>query len=101
MHDVQRAELGASHGERGRNDREVLRDIVGDRERCQRAPRHQHLLSGLNDLDELGKQMLMTRGALTTFSIANDVANVVSAPRVISICFPVSTISMSLVGFEL
>ncbi len=26
--------------------------------------------------------------------------NVVSAPRVISICFPISTISMSFVGFE-
>ena len=28
----------------------------------------------LIDVVEIGKQMLMTRGALTTFSIANDVA---------------------------
>ena len=30
--------------------------------------------SNLNEILEIGKQLLMTRGALTTFSIANDVA---------------------------
>ena len=62
----------------------------------------------LLDIVEIGKQMLITRGSLTTFSIANDVAkyfatslameNVVSAPRVISSCLPIATISMSFVG---
>jgi K+-transporting ATPase ATPase B chain len=64
----------------------------------------------LIEIVETGKQMLMTRGALTTFSIANDVAkylatslaieNVVSEPRVIKSALPVSTTSSSLVGFE-
>ena len=64
----------------------------------------------LIEIVEIGKQLLITRGALTTFSIANDVAkyfatslaieNVVSAPRVMSNCLPISTISMSFVGLE-
>ena len=87
---------------RGRNDGEIFRHIVSDAERGQRAARHQHLLTNVYDFNQLGrvrveidhvarlfcdsnptklievvhigKQMLMTRGSLTTFSIANDVA---------------------------
>jgi K+-transporting ATPase ATPase B chain len=64
----------------------------------------------LIEIVEIGKQLLITRGALTTFSIANDVSKyfatslaiekVVSAPRVINSCLPISTTSISLVGLE-
>ena len=39
--------------EQRRNDREVLGDVVRDRERRQRAARHQELLADLDDLDQL------------------------------------------------
>ena len=55
MHDVQRVELRVGGGERRRNDGEVLGDVVGDAEGGERAARHQHLLAGLDDLDELGR----------------------------------------------
>ncbi len=54
MHDVERAELRIGARERSRNDGEILGDVVRDGERRQRAARHQHLLAGLDDLDELG-----------------------------------------------
>src|SRR5208283_2819594 len=39
---------------------------------------------------EIGKQMLMTRGALTTFSIANDVAKYFAIiPAMLLVTFPV------------
>ena len=40
-------------GEDRRQDREVLGDVVGDRERRQRAARDQQLLADLDDLDQL------------------------------------------------
>ena len=40
-------------GEHRGQDREVLRDVVGDRERGQRAARDQQLLADLDDLDQL------------------------------------------------
>ena len=54
-HDVQRVQAGEHAGEHGRDDREVLRDVVGDRERGQRAAGDQQLLADLDDLDELGR----------------------------------------------
>ena len=54
-HDVQLVEHGIGRGERGRNDGEVLRHVVGDAERGQRAARHQQLLADLDDLDQLGR----------------------------------------------
>ena len=44
---------GVGGREDRRQDREVLRDVVGDRERRQRAARDQQLLADLDDLDEL------------------------------------------------
>jgi potassium-transporting ATPase ATP-binding subunit len=35
----------------------------------------------LIEIVEIGKQLLMTRGALTTFSIANDVGNILRSFR--------------------
>ena len=44
----------------------------------------------LIEIVEIGKQLLMTRGALTTFSIANDVAKYFAIiPAMFSIAFPV------------
>ena len=44
----------------------------------------------LIDIVEIGKQLLMTRGALTTFSIANDVAKYFAIiPAMFSGAFPV------------
>jgi K+-transporting ATPase ATPase B chain len=44
----------------------------------------------LIDIVEIGKQLLMTRGALTTFSIANDVAKYFAIiPAMFSVAFPV------------
>src|SRR5438552_18006052 len=44
----------------------------------------------LIDVVEIGKQLLMTRGALTTFSIANDVAKYFAIiPAMFSVAFPV------------
>ena len=54
-HDVERAELGQRGDEQRRDDGEVLRHVVGDREGGQRAARHQQLLADLDDLDELGR----------------------------------------------
>ena len=44
---------GIAAGEHRRDDREVLGDVVGDRERRQRAARDQQLLADLDDLDQL------------------------------------------------
>jgi len=44
----------------------------------------------LIEIVEIGKQLLITRGALTTFSIANDVAKYFAMlPAMFSIAFPV------------
>ena len=44
----------------------------------------------LIDIVEIGKQLLMTRGALTTFSIANDVAKYFAIiPAMFAVAFPV------------
>ena len=46
----------------------------------------------LIDIVEIGKQLLMTRGALTTFSIANDVAKYFAIiPAMFAVAFPVLT----------
>ena len=54
-HDVQQVQAGEQRHEHRRDDREVLRDVVGDRERRQRATGDQQLLADLDDLDELGR----------------------------------------------
>ena len=47
----------------------------------------------LIDIVEIGKQLLMTRGALTTFSIANDVAKYFAIiPAMFAVAFPVLTV---------
>jgi K+-transporting ATPase ATPase B chain len=44
----------------------------------------------LIEIVEIGKQLLMTRGALTTFSIANDVAKYFAIiPAMFAVAFPV------------
>ena len=44
----------------------------------------------LIEVVEIGKQLLMTRGALTTFSIANDVAKYFAIiPAMFAVAFPV------------
>jgi K+-transporting ATPase ATPase B chain len=44
----------------------------------------------LIEVVEIGKQLLMTRGALTTFSIANDIAKYFAIiPAMFSVAFPV------------
>src|SRR5882724_7600416 len=53
VHDVERVELRIRRGKGGRNDREILRHVVRDTERRERAARHQHLLAGLHHFDEL------------------------------------------------
>ena len=45
---------GKAAGEHGRDDGEVLGDVVGDGEGGQRAAGHEELLADLDDLDELG-----------------------------------------------
>ncbi len=37
------------------NDGEVLRHVVGDRERGKRTARHQELLTNLHDFNQLGR----------------------------------------------
>ncbi|HUZ04763.1 MAG TPA: potassium-transporting ATPase subunit KdpB [Acidobacteriaceae bacterium] len=47
----------------------------------------------LIEIVEIGKQLLMTRGALTTFSIANDVAKYFAIiPAMFMVAFPVMTV---------
>ncbi|HEY6450564.1 MAG TPA: potassium-transporting ATPase subunit KdpB [Candidatus Cybelea sp.] len=47
----------------------------------------------LIEIVEIGKQLLMTRGALTTFSIANDVAKYFAIlPAMFAIAYPVMTV---------
>ena len=53
-HDVEDLQLGEGDDEHGRDHGEVLGQVVGDRERRQRAAGHQELLADLDDLDELG-----------------------------------------------
>ena len=53
LHDVEDVELRERHDEHRRQDREVLRDVVGHRERRQRAAGDQQLLADLDDVDQL------------------------------------------------
>ena len=46
---------GRDSGQHRGQNREVLREIVGDREGSQRAAGHQELLADLHDLDQLGR----------------------------------------------
>ena len=55
VHDVERLQLRIEGDEHRRDDGEILRHVVGDRERGQRAARHQQLLADLDDLDQLGR----------------------------------------------
>ena len=55
LHNVERLELRIEGEEQRRDDGEILRHVVGDGERRQRAARHQQLLADLDDLDELGR----------------------------------------------
>ena len=48
-------ELRIEGDEHRRDDGEVFRHVVGDREGGQRAARHQQLLADLDDLDQLGR----------------------------------------------
>ena len=54
----------------------------------------------LIEVVEIGKQLLMTRGALTTFSIANDVAKYFAIiPAMFSVAFPVLT-ALNIMGLK-
>ena len=54
----------------------------------------------LIDIVEIGKQLLMTRGALTTFSIANDVAKYFAIiPAMFAVAFPV-LIALNVMGLK-
>jgi len=54
----------------------------------------------LIDIVEIGKQLLMTRGALTTFSIANDVAKYFAIiPAMFAAAFPVLT-ALNVMGLK-
>ena len=53
-HYIEHAEFRNGRDEQRRDDGEILRDVVGDREGGQRAARHQELLPDAHDLDELG-----------------------------------------------
>src|SRR5271163_2240037 len=54
-HDVERRKFGIGRDEQGGNDREIFRDVVGDRERGQGTARHQQLFADADDLDQLGR----------------------------------------------
>ena len=54
-HDVQGTDRREGGHEHGRDDGEVLGDIVGHAEGRQGSARDQHLLADLDDLDELGR----------------------------------------------
>ena len=54
----------------------------------------------LIDIVEIGKQLLMTRGALTTFSIANDVAKYFAIiPAMFVVAFP-ALVALNVMGLE-
>ena len=53
VHDVDLIELRVGRDESGRNDREVLRQVVGDREGRDRAACNEQLLADADDLDQL------------------------------------------------
>ena len=54
VHDVERVEHREDARKHGRDDGEVLGDIVRDGERCECAACHEQLLADGDDLDELG-----------------------------------------------
>ncbi len=53
-HDVERAKLRIKGEKHRGNDCKVLGNVIGNRESCECAARHQQLLADLNNLDELG-----------------------------------------------
>src|SRR5581483_7625126 len=53
IHDVERLKLWIEGHEHRRDDGEILRHVVSDRERGERAPRHEKLLADLDDLKKL------------------------------------------------
>ena len=55
MHDVEHVELRIERQEHRGDDGEIFRNVVGDRERRQRAAGHQELLADLDHLDQLGR----------------------------------------------
>src|SRR6516164_11091042 len=54
VHDVQGVQYRESAGEHGRNDGEILRNVIGDRKGGERAAGHEKLLTDFDDLDQLG-----------------------------------------------
>ena len=54
-HDVERVELREDRDEHRRDDGEVLRDVVRDREGRDRAPGDEQLLADRDDLEQLGR----------------------------------------------
>jgi K+-transporting ATPase ATPase B chain len=55
----------------------------------------------LIDIVEIGKQLLMTRGALTTFSIANDVAKYFAIiPAMFGVAFPVLRVTLNIMRLK-
>ena len=54
LHHIESVEFGEDSREHRRDDREVLGDVVGDREGRQGPPSHEQLLADFDDRDELG-----------------------------------------------
>ena len=54
-HDVERSEHRIGRGEHRRQDGEIFRHVIGDREGGERAAGHQQLFADLDDLDQLGR----------------------------------------------
>ncbi len=55
LHDIEHGQLRIEREEDRRDDGEILCHVVGDRERGQRAARHQQLFADLDHLDQLGR----------------------------------------------
>jgi K+-transporting ATPase ATPase B chain len=71
----------------GRRRRDEHRYPSGERSRQHDRPRFNP--TKLIEIVEIGKQLLITRGALTTFSVANDVAKYFAIiPAMFAVAFP-------------
>ena len=55
VHEVERPKDRIGRGEHRRQDGEIFRHVIGDREGGERAARHQQLLADLDDFDQLGR----------------------------------------------
>ena len=53
-HDIQHTQGRICRGKRGRNNRKILRDIVGDTKGRERAARHEELFADFDDFDQFG-----------------------------------------------